>query len=112
MVGRPLLAVVSRADAGRAAESAFRRALAGETVVMSHRFHEFLLPMPSDPAFRGFDRMQQSARIAPLLLRAARRGAVALIQDVTERVAREAELRAAWSAPRARARRRAISWPR
>jgi two-component system sensor histidine kinase/response regulator len=39
--------------------------------------------------------MQQSARIAPLFAEGRVAGAVALIQDVTERVAREAELRAA-----------------
>ncbi|HEX2204481.1 MAG TPA: ATP-binding protein [Longimicrobium sp.] len=94
VVGRPLLDVFPGLGGSRG-ETAFRRALAGETVVMSHRFHEFLLPMPSDPAFPGFERMQQSARIAPLLSAGRTAGAVALIQDVTERVAREAELRAA-----------------
>jgi signal transduction histidine kinase len=92
VVGRPLLAVFPEL-AGARGESAFRRALGGETVMMSHRFHEFLLPMPADPAFRGFDRMQQSARIAPLRSAGRAAGAVALIHDVTERVAREAELR-------------------
>jgi signal transduction histidine kinase len=92
VVGRPLLAVFPEL-AGTRSESAFRRALGGETVMMSHRFHEFLLPMPADPAFRGFDRMQQNARIAPLLRSGRVAGAVVLIQDVTERVAREAELR-------------------
>lgn len=92
VVGRPLLDVFPEL-AGSRGESAFRRALGGETVMMSHRFHEFLLPMPSDPAFPGFERMQQSARIAPLLSAGRPAGAVALIQDVTERVAREAELR-------------------
>ena len=94
VVGRPLLEVFPEL-AGTRGETAFRRALAGETVMMSHRFHEFLLPMPSDPAFPGYERMQQSARIAPLLSGGRAAGAVALIQDVTERVAREAELRAA-----------------
>ena len=94
VVGRPLLEVFPGL-AGTRGEAAFRRALAGETVVMSHRFHEYLLPMPSDPAFPGFERMQQSARIAPLLSDGRTAGAVALVQDVTERVAREAELRAA-----------------
>jgi signal transduction histidine kinase len=91
-MGRPLLEVFPGL-AGTRGEAAFRRALEGETVMMSHRFHEFLLPMPSDPAFRGFERMQQNARIAPLLSAGRVAGAVALVQDVTERVAREAELR-------------------
>lgn len=94
VVGTPLAALFPEL-AGTRAEAAFRRALGGETVMMSHRFHEYLLPMPSDPAFPGFERMQQSARIAPLFAEGKVAGAVALIQDVTERVAREAELRAA-----------------
>jgi signal transduction histidine kinase len=94
VVGRPLLAVFPEL-AGTRGESAFRRALGGETLMMAHRFHEFLLPMPADPAFPAFQRMQQSARIAPLLSGGRAAGAVALIQDVTERVAREAELREA-----------------
>jgi signal transduction histidine kinase len=92
VIGHPLLAVFPEL-AGTRGESSFRRALGGETVMMSHRFHEFLLPMPADPAFRGFARMQQNARIAPLMLSGRVAGAVALVQDVTERVAREAELR-------------------
>ena len=94
VVGRPLVDVFP-ALAGTRAEDAFRRALAGETVVFSHRFHEYLVPLPSGPAFPGYERMQQSARIAPLLADGRPDGAVALIQDVTERVTMEAELRAA-----------------
>lgn len=94
VTGTPLPALFPEL-AGTRAEAAFRRALAGETVMLSHRFHEYLLPMPADPAFPGFERMQQSARIAPLFAEGRVAGAVALIQDVTERVAREAELRQA-----------------
>lgn len=93
-VGRPLLELFPEL-AGTRGEAAFRRALAGETVVLSHRFHEYLLPLTCDPAFAGFERMQQSARIAPLLSGDRVEGAVALIQDVTERVTMEAELRSA-----------------
>jgi len=94
VVGRPLLDVFP-ALAGTRAEAAFRRALEGETVVLSHRFHEYLLPLPCDPAFPGYERMQQSARIAPLFSAGRPDGAVALVQDVTERVTMEAELRSA-----------------
>ena len=94
VVGRPLLELFP-ALAGTRSEGAFRRALEGVTVVLSHRFHEYLLPLPCDPAFTGFERMQQSARIAPLFSDGRPAGAVALIQDVTERVTMEAELRAA-----------------
>jgi signal transduction histidine kinase len=94
VLGRPLLDVFP-ALVGTRGEAAFRRALAGETVVFSHRFHEYLVPLPCDPAFPGYERMQQSARIAPLASGGRPDGAVALIHDVTERVTLEAELRAA-----------------
>lgn len=72
--------------------TALHRAIGGATVVMSHRLHGYFIDLPTEhPAF---DRMQQSARILPLADdRRGRRGAVAIIHDVTERVARENELR-------------------
>jgi signal transduction histidine kinase len=91
-VGRSLLDLFPGL-AGTRSEAAFRRALLGETVVLAHRFHEYLLPLPCDPSFHGFEQMQQSARIAPLYSGGKREGAVALIQDVTERVTIESELR-------------------
>ncbi|HEX9937527.1 MAG TPA: ATP-binding protein [Longimicrobium sp.] len=94
VLGRPLVEIFPALE-GTRGEAAFRRALGGETVVLSHRFHEYLVPLPCDPAFTRFERMQQSARIAPLFLDGRPAGAVALIQDVTERVTMEAELRAA-----------------
>lgn len=94
VVGEPLLAVFPTV-AGTRGEAAFRRALEGETVVMSQRFHQFLLPLPPNPAFPAFEWMQQSARIAPILSGGGVGGAVAVIEDVTERVARENELREA-----------------
>lgn len=79
--------------AGSRSEAALRRALAGETVVMSHRFHEYLLPIDAPAGYGGFGRMQQSARIAPITSAGGVQGILVLIQNVTERVAREAELR-------------------
>jgi len=92
VVGRPLAEVFPEL-AGSRAVAAFRRALEGETVVLAHRFHEYLLPLPPGADFPGFARMQQSARIVPVFCGAGVESAVALIQDVSERVAREAELR-------------------
>lgn len=94
VVGQPLASVFPGL-AGSRAEAAFRRALQGETVVLAHRFHQYLLPLAPDPAFPGFEHMQQSARITPVFAEGRVDGAVAMVQDVTERVAREAELRAA-----------------
>ena len=77
------------------ARAPFERAVNGATVVMSHSLHGYLLYVPlaagSDP-----DHMQQSVRILPMTdADGATSGAVAFIRDVTERVTREAELRAA-----------------
>jgi len=94
VVGRPLLDVFPEL-AGSRAEAAFGRALEGETVVLAHRFHEYLLPLPAGAGFPGFARMQQSARLVPLFSAGRVEGAVAVVHDVSERVAREAELRTA-----------------
>jgi len=93
-VGRPLLDVFSELR-GTAAEQSLRRALDGETTVWAHRFHRFFLPLPAPVGHPEFTQMQQSARVMPLMRDGEVHGAVLLIQDVTERVAREEELRAA-----------------
>jgi len=90
-LGRPLASIFPD-FAGTAAERAFERAAAGEVVVFSHRFHEYLLPMQPPSGSADFAFMQQSARVLPLVQDGATTGAIALIQDVTERIAREQEL--------------------
>lgn len=77
---------------GTPAERAFHRALAGESVVFSHSFHQYLLPLPAPAGFADFKSMQQSARIVPLMSERNIAGVIALIEDVTERVARERAL--------------------
>lgn len=99
VVGRSLFDVFP--DLGGSREAALRRALAGETVVMSHRFHQYLLPIDAPTGYAGFGRMQQSARIAPITSASGVQGVLVLIQNVTERVAREAELREAIEAAEA-----------
>lgn len=74
------------------AERAFHRALGGESVVFSHSFHQYLLPLPAPSGFGEFKSMQQSARIVPLMSEGSVGGVIALIEDVTERVARERAL--------------------
>ena len=78
-----------------AAEEAFRRALTGSTTMWSHQFHRFLLPIPAPLGFARFPRMQQTARILPLLRDERVDGVLVLVDDVTERVAREDDLREA-----------------
>lgn len=94
VLGRSILDIFPEM-AGSRGEGVLRRALGGETVVLSHRFHEYLLPIEAPAGYAGFRRMQQSARIAPLATAEGTVGILILIQNVTERVAREAELRTA-----------------
>ena len=93
LVGRPLFVSFPELRGGPA-ELALAGALAGSTTVWAHRFHRYFLPLPPrPPAGDGrFERMQQSAHIMPLLRGAAIEGAIVLVQDVTERVAREEQL--------------------
>ena len=84
--------------AGSPAEQAFRRAVNGVTAVWPQQFHGFLLPLTPPPGHENFEQMQQSARIAPVLREGAVDGVLALVQDVTERVAREQALRRALQA--------------
>jgi len=77
-------------------EEAFRRAALGETVLLSHALHEYLLPIPVNGAgTREFEHRQQSGRVVPLPGSSPRPGAVAFMQDVSERVTREKALREA-----------------
>ena len=76
--------------------AAFSRALTGATEIHSHRLHQYLLRLPAPADYPVFAHMQQSARVTPLFDAGKKVvGAVAFIEDVTERVANEDELRAA-----------------
>jgi PAS domain S-box-containing protein len=70
----------------RGFESHYRAALTGEARLLAHRFHRYLI------AGRGAEAMQ-SARIAPLEADGAIVGTVTVIEDVSDRVASERELR-------------------
>ena len=87
VTGRALFDVFPELRAGQA-ETAVRRALGGATVVWSQQFHGFLLPLAPPAGYEAFARMQQSARIVPLVRDERVEGVLLLIQDVTERVAR------------------------
>jgi signal transduction histidine kinase len=93
-VGRPLFDVFAELRQGPA-EGALRRALAGMTTVWAHQFHRYFLPLPPPSGHDRFARMQQSARILPMMRDGRVDGVLVLVQDVTERVAREEELRGA-----------------
>ncbi len=92
VLGRPLFELYPDL-VERGMDRFFARALQGESLVLSQRFHKYLLPLPVQAHYRGFRWMQQSARLTPLLGEDQVLGVIAIIEDVTERVAREEELR-------------------
>ena len=71
----------------------YANALAGEVHVLSERFHRFLIPVPRNIQSIGLSEMAQSARIAPLTVGQSVVGTITVIEDVTERVLSERELR-------------------
>ena len=95
VVGTPLASLGPRVIAP-SGEAAFARALAGGMVVHSHWLHQWLLRFPPPKRYSVFSHMQQSSRIAPMRdAEGVVTGAVAFIEDVTERVVSEDELRSA-----------------
>lgn len=94
VVGRPLLA--TEPHLRPRARNALEQAVNGTTVIMSQPLHGYLLDIPAPAGTGTILRMQQSVRVLPIYGDdGTPQGAVALIQDVTERVAREDELREA-----------------
>ena len=94
VVGKPIFKIFPEL-VGTDRAVALERALNGEVVVYSHRFHEYFLPLAAPPGFPEVQRMQQTVRIARRMQSGKVTGLVILIQDVTERTVREAELRGA-----------------
>ncbi|MBV9929107.1 MAG: response regulator [Acidobacteria bacterium] len=91
VVGRNLLELFPEL-AERRLDRYYLSALQGQVSVLSQRLHGHLLSMPAAAGQKGFERMQQSARISPLTREGRVIGTLTVIDDVTERVAREAEL--------------------
>jgi PAS domain S-box-containing protein len=69
----------------------YKRALEGQSGVLSQKLHRFLLEMPVSEKDTS-EPMLQSVRISPLLEHGEIIGTVTVIEDVTERVRRESEL--------------------
>jgi PAS domain S-box-containing protein len=86
-VGRPLLDVLPDL-AARGMDAHYRAALAGEPRVLAYRFHKYLIRGRA-----GSLEPAQSARIAPLSIDGRVVGTVTLVEDVSDRVASERELR-------------------
>ena len=94
VVGRSLLEVEPHLRT--IARSAIEQAVNGSTVILSQPLHGFLLEVAAPAGYEHLTNMQQSVRILPLYDESdVASGAVAFIQDVTERVAREKELQVA-----------------
>src|SRR5215204_2885129 len=94
VIGRNLLEVYTELEARRL-DRHYKWVLEGQTRILSQRLHGHLLPLPTDASLSGFSEMQQTARISPLIDGDGQViGTVTVIEDVTERVAREAELQA------------------
>jgi signal transduction histidine kinase len=94
VLGRNLLEVYGELEKRRL-DKHYKWVLEGQTSILSQRLHGHLLPLPTDPTLSGFTEMQQTARISPLIDEdGGVIGTLTVIEDVTERVAREAELQA------------------
>ena len=94
VLGRNLLEVYTELEKRRL-DRHYKWVLEGQTSILSQRLHGHLLPLPTDASLSGFAEMQQTARISPLLADdGSVIGTITVIEDVTERVAREAELQA------------------
>ena len=91
-VGQPLLAVCPTI-AARGLDEHYRSALGGEVRVLAHRFHKFLIPVVRNAMSTSAHDMSQTARIAPLSTDGRIVGTITIIEDVTERVVSERELR-------------------
>ena len=70
----------------------YKWALEGQVSVLSQALHRYLIAMPAVSGEHGQEQMQQAVRISPLGHEGVVIGTLTIIEDVTERVSREAEL--------------------
>lgn len=83
-IGRTIFEVFPEVDVART-ENIFKRALKGEVQVVSSALHGCLFPFPSTVRESHFERMQQTARIAPLKAQDELVGTITILEDVTQR---------------------------
>ena len=72
----------------------YKWALEGQVRVLSQALHGYLIALPPVSEELGYKQMQQAVRISPLSHDGRVIGTLTIIEDVTERVSREAELQA------------------
>jgi PAS domain S-box-containing protein len=88
-IGRPLFEVIPSL-VERGLDACYREALSGQSTLLSHTLHKHLVPCPRDNG----ELMPQSSRIAPLIEHGTVLGTITLIDDVSDRVNTERQLRA------------------
>jgi PAS domain S-box-containing protein len=93
IIGRNLLELFPELTQRRL-DRHYKWALEGQVSVLSQALHGYLLAMPAVSGEHGFTQMQQAVRISPLSHEGRVIGTLTIIEDVTERVARESELQA------------------
>ena len=91
VIGKSLLDLFPELTARRL-DRHYKWALEGQVRVLSQALHGYLIAMPVVSAEHGYAQMQQAVRISPLSHDGQVIGTLTIIDDVTERVAREAEL--------------------
>ncbi len=91
VVGRSLFEVFPSL-VERGLDQHYTDALAGEVKILSHSLHRFIIP--ATRAGSSGDQMPQSGRVAPLTDGGRIVGTLTIIEDVSDRVATERELRA------------------
>ena len=91
VIGRPLFHVFPDMVARRL-DRYYHQVLLGQTVVLSQRFHKYVIPIPLATDVAGHSHQQQTSRIIPIVDGQTVCGTLTLVEDVTERVAYEAEL--------------------
>ena len=91
-VGRSLFELYAEASS-RGVQEYYENALTGRVTVISHGLHRFLLSMAPTNTDLPFAEMPQSGCIGPLSDDGSVIGVVTTVEDVSERLAAEAELR-------------------
>jgi len=93
VIGKPLFELFPELQQ-RGLNLLYEDVLAGQVRLLSQRLHHYLIRIPA-LSEEGFDEMLQTAHIAPLVKDSSIVGTITIINDVTERAARERELRLA-----------------
>ena len=92
-IGKNLLELFPELTARRLDRN-YKWVLEGQVRVLSQALHGHFIEMPVVSGEHGYEQMQQAVRISPLNHEGRVIGTLTIIEDVTERVAREAKLQA------------------